>query len=484
MPASSLYIDQANKKAVRSAFSTADGAIPAFVAGTTIDFTLRFLTTGAGIEAPYRLVPHAGASVVMRLRNAAGVYAQQTTWAGTAGPAMGRTITTVRDGAAPGNTQYDLHSEIQRITFMAPPAAGRYTPVFADFFDPGWGPVGSLNVPANADGATLAALINGMSWKNVAGGANRPRQQFLVTKISSTVFELNWNNQGNKERPTLDHTDLQSDSYFTGALTPADGFAGAPTGTFSDLFNPAQGPAYLEVLVTPSGGAQTLVLQQEVTQDGYVPPVDPAPVDPNTPSGSDVYYDGDFSAATPVSGWSLSSPLDVAPGVTMYRQTYRQLRKNFSKLNLNLPCPIDGNAKLVRETDRQDIGAGLVQWDRVYVQVPPDRFENGTWQKTIKTVLKQLTNGTLSAVSMVSSTKTVPADIWYFYSTNGSAHGIEGIPDVAINSVGVFTWVEPTNGFPWNPGSAAPDSNNFKHLLHAEKMLWMGGIYVLKKVYG
>lgn len=113
-----------------------------------------------------------------------------------------------------------------------------------------------------------------------------------------------------------------------------------------------------------------------------------------------IVYDGDHNGAWAVGPMRKESPFKSSPGYYIYRQRYRGFH-NIGALGLGTVCPEDANAGLVEETERQDLGgADLVEWDRVWANVPsvPDEFEvfNYPYQQ-----LYQFPNGAWAVFSMI-----------------------------------------------------------------------------------
>jgi hypothetical protein len=98
--------------------------------------------------------------------------------------------------------------------------------------------------------------------------------------------------------------------------------------------------------------------------------------------GTPSYRDGVFSTAARVSLPVLSSPI---PGVVteyVLTERWQQYRRDFTPLAINTLHPEYKVANswerdffLVSEGPRQDMGGGVVQWDRTYAAVPAQHSE-------------------------------------------------------------------------------------------------------------
>jgi hypothetical protein len=109
-----------------------------------------------------------------------------------------------------------------------------------------------------------------------------------------------------------------------------------------------------------------------------------------------IYYDGDYFTAAAVEGLQESCPFPTQPFTKVFTQKFQQLRVDpdtgrpvFQSLNMSTPpaqsgmnpaVPFAGGTKglgpwLVGESDRQDIGAGVVEWTRTWAHVPAMIYE-------------------------------------------------------------------------------------------------------------
>lgn len=207
-------------------------------------------------------------------------------------------------------------------------------------------------------------------------------------------------------------------------------------------------------------------------------------------------YDGSFATATPTGEFRLSRPEPRDPYIYLTKQEHCQLRATYQSPAVNTTSG-PGGAFFVEDSELVDTLGGVVKFDRTWVSIPPNlpiggglfarrRYDQGSFAKTYKTIFKQWTNGVISAVSIAARTETIKADIFTdYYLLGENIPALPGVPDAAVNSVGIFIWVDNVNGFPYNPAlNSPPNTNNFYHFLSGSIDVWMGGIYVRRTVYG
>lgn len=200
--------------------------------------------------------------------------------------------------------------------------------------------------------------------------------------------------------------------------------------------------------------------------------------------------DGNFDTAVACGAIRFSRPL-VTSGTDslMITQRFCQRRQNWAPLAINTDGGYGGGPfYLVEETELEDTKvAGIVEWDRIWARKPSNRSEKGSYSKTYKKLFKQWNgNGSLAAVSIATKTKTIQVDVFYdYYLAGQTIPAFAGVPDIAVNSVGNFTWVDNTDGFPFNAAvDSPPDSNYYYHFLGGSLEVWKGAIYVRRAIYG
>jgi hypothetical protein len=87
--------------------------------------------------------------------------------------------------------------------------------------------------------------------------------------------------------------------------------------------------------------------------------------------------DGDFTVAVATAKPAFSNPFPEVNLGYVLRQPFMQLLANYAELALNTAHPDFASYKLVEESERTPIGAGLVTWERTYAALPTafDQFE-------------------------------------------------------------------------------------------------------------
>jgi hypothetical protein len=107
-----------------------------------------------------------------------------------------------------------------------------------------------------------------------------------------------------------------------------------------------------------------------------------------------IYYDGDFTIARPVSGLETEQPFEFQPWTLIYRQKFQQFLFNpFTGVPCFAPLAMStspqnsgmspaiaqnswgGGPFLVNESNRVDIGAGIVEWTRTWANTPSMIYE-------------------------------------------------------------------------------------------------------------
>jgi hypothetical protein len=194
-----------------------------------------------------------------------------------------------------------------------------------------------------------------------------------------------------------------------------------------------------------------------------------------------IAFDGNYAA--PMAIGAVRRDYDKRHFVTIYRQPWCVHADWWVASPFTDVCPVDAGARLIEETEPAEVsGTPLVTWEKVWCTFPPDRNESGTFNKTYKTILKQSTNGQLSALGMSSRTQMINVTIGYHYSRNFNSLSIPGVMDAQISSVGIFTWIDRYNGWPDN--GLNNESNYTPHWLGGEITLWRGDIWEQKRIYG
>lgn len=470
--------------------------IPPLTAGDTIAAKVYFLDQGNSQTVPFRGHRYAGATVKLRLRAAGNAtdYALATASSEIA-PATGVTVTRLQAGNIIGQV------EIQQFTFGSIPLSGTFK---INFFKPNSHNSSSslsrrpglsgttISLPVSATAADVRSAmqnIKGFYLYDTGGNLKEPPLTFaeyvaahgeegrtpIITKLSNG-FTIqfgtlrdggggNFYNSWIDSIPliTVDISDVQF-GYGWNVDLPLT------HATFNDLFLFANAPAYLEVLLTPSGGGEAMAAQYLLTSQsgtGGEPP-DPPPGSGGPPANVDgITYDGDhFSAPWAVGILRSETPFPQAPGYHVFRQRYRWVRGVFVALALSTPCPQAANAFLVEEGERMDLGgADLIEYDRVWAHIPPTLIDGEmvdyVWQ-TIGTI-----NGA-AAIQSIPLTRWATRTRTFHHTTNPA-----GIPKLRLPRAGVFAGIGLTfDGFVNLYGGTVTIARDDK----VER--WMGNIWV------
>src|SRR5262245_58559458 len=94
-----------------------------------------------------------------------------------------------------------------------------------------------------------------------------------------------------------------------------------------------------------------------------------------------VYSDGELDIAEPCGFAVFSSPMRGTTAEYIYTQDWMCSRRAFTVQALNVPHPSAGQLPdysawvLVSEGPRQDMGGGMVKWQRTYAKVPASHDE-------------------------------------------------------------------------------------------------------------
>lgn len=382
-------------------------AIPAMVAGDTLALSVYYLDRGSG-SSPFRGHRYASSSTTVRLRAQGNnhVYATGTSGAEIA-PTTGAVITTTVNGAGStiakklvtfGSAPF---TGFFKMTFIAPNTCRGNDPANKGMFAP-HGTTAPISI--NATAAEIASAINALSWQKYdehgdrVGGLVNPLPfapaQFVISSRTTTTFVIEYGtnlyagasgtlcnpqayqlSSPSPALPTIDVTNVEFAFGWNVSVPMTDG-------DFTDLFLLANAPAYLEVLLTPSGGSQAYAGQYTLESSGggsggppYIPPVGGAVGGEGGLSLQGHVLDGDYGYASAVGGARIEYPFPQSLEARIYRQTYEQAQP-VSPIALDSICPHDTTAYLVEETEQQDMTLlRVVRWDRVWARVPPTRVE-------------------------------------------------------------------------------------------------------------
>lgn len=196
-------------------------------------------------------------------------------------------------------------------------------------------------------------------------------------------------------------------------------------------------------------------------------------------SDSTVAWDGDYSSAE-LHG-ALVPFRDNIRRVTLWRGTYQQLRNNWRPMPIGARGPgadftsINGilvrtnrgasGSVLVEETEPQDIGAGILQWDRLFAEIPQSRVEFEDWVHSYQTI----EDGSLGEIALPVKSRVV---VDYFHTTRPER--IESLYAYKVLSIAGALY---STGTAVSPGAT--------EMLGENSMLerWRGNIYERRARY-
>jgi hypothetical protein len=571
---------------LRSPTSSLPPILPPRTAGDTWNIKLYY---DLGATSPFTNARFPGSTTRVRLR----ADGNNTTYAvATASSEIVPSVTPAVSQAVAGDT---FHVEKQAIVFDA--AGGSFRLSFAAptgslstaFSGTGTYVVGTTgNIPADAPADQIGFIINSsLQFYTYANGHttggpfnfSQIGQDSIIkvanwTRLRGFTIEYGTPRSSNNANPYvmplplvgLDDTGFTFD-YGWNVTLVLDGNGH----TFSDLFIPANGPAYLEILLTQPGDVEKTAAQQLLPSVGDAPTITTLPpyggavgqaydfiyqgdglptwavtsgtlpgglslsssgeisgtpttagtfngtVTATNPYGTasqpfsiaiaggtsgggpsaNCYYDGNFNTAKAAGEIRFSRPIPQDNSVLLLKQRFWQLRSQWSPLAMNSSGPFAGqNTYLVDETELEDLGGGIVAWDRVWATLPPPRTEKGSAVKTFKYLQKswRSDNHDIYDVNIATQSRVVRCNVVYHYSLDPNSLAVNGIPDISIISINVpganqapvpVRQVWNTGGFPVNLGyGTQADSNAFYTLISCEIGIWMGAIYYRKTLEG
>lgn len=345
----------------------------------------------------------------------------------------------------------------------------------------GW----NISVPLTAgDFTDLFVTTNGPAYLEVLLDGAIVAQHQLVSSITPG------------QPPAADFTASPQTAPPGTTVNFQDNSTNAPTSWAWNFGDPGAGAGNTSTLRNPShvyGGVGTYTVSLTATNangSGSVTKTNLIVISAISPPGSlaGVLYDGDHAPAWAVGEIRFSHPIPQDKSVLLLRQRFRQLRSNWSPLSLNSPGPFAGQPTyLVEETEQQDLGFGVVEWDRVWATLPGHRVERGSAVKTFKYLQKQWTNGQLSDANIATQSRTINCNVVWDYSLNPNSLSAGTVPDISIiplNNEGLRRVIA-TGGFPFNPAVNSPnDHNEFYCTISGEIGIWMGAIYYSKRFEG
>lgn len=123
------------------------------------------------------------------------------------------------------------------------------------------------------------------------------------------------------------------------------------------------------------------------------------------------YVDGDFTTAQPVGVPVFRSPLPATTAEYVFDQPFVQFRKYVSALALGTAHPSSGKTPdystyvLVSEGPKEDLGGGVVRWQRTYAALPASHDE---WETASLNIIGTSPLGPLSSAYVGRYRRTIP----------------------------------------------------------------------------
>lgn len=199
------------------------------------------------------------------------------------------------------------------------------------------------------------------------------------------------------------------------------------------------------------------------------------------------YAGADVRVATAVG--ILKATRNLTEGNYVYRQRFQQHRDYVSLLPLNT-AGVNGSL-LVEETELEPAGIGeIVEWDRVYIGIPPSRTEQGTAVKTYTFCDYLFLNGNLISGQAISYSATIKCDVLYNYFLSSNPQTVPALGQVIMHSIGPFFTAFSVGGFPTaiynygGPSYTLPSNNSLYSFISGEIRRYNGDIYERKLIYG
>lgn len=217
------------------------------------------------------------------------------------------------------------------------------------------------------------------------------------------------------------------------------------------------------------------------------------------------YLDGTYTAAV-----AVTLPVFYAPfadqGVNVdyvLTQDFVQAIASYVPLALDTAHPDYSDFKLASESEKRDLGEGIVQWTRTYAKLP-DEFARpgGNFSFTFPEIIGNAVIGpnTYGFTQRLAFTRNVPAKlVRKFFRTNDALADIPVIPQFRIYLTGQpnidWPFVSDANSF---SGVTVPSYTQYAALIAADAAasssfslvaeasrvsVWQGNIYVRETMY-
>ena len=140
--------------------------------------------------------------------------------------------------------------------------------------------------------------------------------------------------------------------------------------------------------------------------------------------------DGTFTTAAVQAGPSRRLPFERDAAAFIEEQRYIQTKADFARLALNTAHPTIASCYLVQETDPRNVGGGLVEWERIYANVPAERNEYESLLYTFVPIIRATGGTGVRGAFTLKVTSRVEYKYWLI-GTGGSYATAPEIPTVA-----------------------------------------------------
>ncbi len=475
-----------------------DDSLPPLTSGDTLQLSLYYFAPFDNSIHQCPLVRKAGSSTTVRLRANVNniIYATGTSYS---------EITPAAASITQSQAGSNYYIEKQAVIINGQTGTFKlsfYTPqgAVASAGEDGWYIMGTTNpIPAGASAADIQSAINALQFWKI--GSSRPGP-YTADQAGSraTVTISNWTQYTGF---TINYGFIRN--YVNTCAYPYrlaqldDSAIGYPWGwnitvplngngnPYADLFNPANGPSYFEVVLTEAGVTPSVVASRLVSaagSSGTPPPTPPTPGGGNPGLGAGsvgaVFYDGNWSDATAVEDARIVAGIATDNFSLIYKQKYQQARANWQPLALGAyNCPYNQYALSVQETELQDLGGGICEWERVWALKPNARKEPGSAIKTYKFLQYIKNNGVIDPASYAinSRSATIKCDFFYNYFNIFTDNvTVPEVPDVSLIRNPPFYWVVNYGGF---------NGNNHDYcLISVDIRPYMGPLIERLMIYG
>lgn len=248
-----LFIDSQRRIAVVGPFDSTPIASPIICQGDNLPLKLFFMDQTGNDVAPYSIIRYQTATLraALSLTRGGAAVAIFSTFAEIVPAVTAPVVTRVSAGSSSA-------FETQKFIFASTPGSGTF---FVNFPDP----IGNLMrlsdaIPANATAGVIAGAINPHFADDLTVGPPPVGvPPFTVAVADNKTFTIEWHNYIAAQICTIDVGNLQYLFGWSGTYVLSNANGATLLGALSEV------SGFLEIELTPSGGAAVLMLSQPVT---------------------------------------------------------------------------------------------------------------------------------------------------------------------------------------------------------------------------